>query len=146
MTTRRERPAAYTRDRARAELHEVYAQLPTVHCKGLCSDSCSTTDGTPLERALVADAGVELPPGVPHALHLQLIATGVHLRCPALSAIGTCTVYGDRPLLCRSFGAIRSGACEHGCSAERWLSVEDLGQVMDQVWAVNARWEAAGRP
>ena len=136
----------FTREQARAQLHAVYAALPAVHCKGRCHDSCSTVDATPLERALVADAGVDLPPGVPHLQHLALIASGVHLRCPALGPLHNCTVYADRPLLCRSFGAMRTEACEHGCYADRFLEVAELAEVMARVWAVSDRWEAAGRP
>jgi uncharacterized protein len=135
-----------TRAGFRERLHVLYGRLPALHCKGACWDSCSTTDGTALERALVADAGVALPPGVPHHLHLALIASGVHLRCPALGPLHNCTVYDERPLLCRSFGLMRAGACEHGCWAERFIELAELAELAEEIHALSREWEQAGRP
>lgn len=135
----------YTWEQARANLHGVYARLPQVHCKGLCADACTNVAAAPLERALVAAAGVELPPALSHRRHLELIAAGQHQRCPALGPLNTCTVHAERPLLCRSFGTLRLNACEHGCWS-RFIEYEQLATLMQAVRDVSDRWERAGRP
>nr|BFE85808.1 hypothetical protein GCM10020093_084090 [Planobispora longispora] len=45
-----------------AHYAELYAQVPDVGCKGLCSDSCGPIDMHPYERARIRRAGVQIPP------------------------------------------------------------------------------------
>jgi Fe-S-cluster containining protein len=44
-----------------------------------------------------------------------------NLKCDKLSG-GRCTVYPDRPLICRLFGVVEQMRCPFGCVPERFLS------------------------
>ena len=148
----------YTRERALAELAAIWAELPGLACKGRCADTCTVTDGSALERTLLAERGKPLPPRMTLPEHQALIAAGRGPRCPALGPLGTCTVYDVRPLICRLFGlvglAVQGGpvqrgaalACDYGCEPERWLTQEQGFALPRRVDEVSDRWEAAGRP
>lgn len=135
-----------TRADFRAELEAIYTRIPGVACKGLCYDTCTRIDMSELERQLITDRGVQMPPPVRHQLHLQLIAAGHAGRCPALGPLNNCTVYPDRPLICRSFGTWRTSACEHGCLADRFVEAAEFFAVAAAVEDVSQRWIEAGRP
>lgn len=89
----------------------LYAQVPDVGCKGLCSDSCGPIGMHPYERARIRRAGVRIPP--PEEALAELVATGDY-TCPAL-VDGRCSVYELRPMLCRVWGASEAMPCPHGC-------------------------------
>ncbi len=42
---------------------------------------------------------------------------------------GKCSVYEDRPLICRLFGACSDMPCAHGARAERQLSDEEVKKL-----------------
>lgn len=121
------------REEAWAEIHALYEALPEIQCKGLCYDTCTSINPSELEREAVRARGVELPPGIGHQRHLQLIAAGQTPRCPALSALNTCSVYDVRPYICRVYGSIRTDGCEHGCWSSEWFEAEDVTRVMMRI-------------
>lgn len=96
-----------------ADLHAIYAQVPTVECKGLCADSCGPIDASGRERQLLRQQGVRLPDREKVLLEIATGAKGY--RCPALSDDNRCTVYVQRPLICRLWGAVESMPCTYGC-------------------------------
>lgn len=110
-----------SRAEAERRLAELYAQIPEIRCRGLCSDNCTVIDASGLEHTLAEEAGVPLPHGMHHLTHLQLLDLDVHQRCPALGPLNTCTIYAKRPLICRLWGAARGMLCGHGCLPERIL-------------------------
>jgi Fe-S-cluster containining protein len=110
-----------------AALDAVYATLPKPQCKGLCADSCHNPTVTAVERRRITDAGgppIPPPRPVPELERTAAVRGGRMFgddtRCPALSSLGTCSVYSIRPLLCRAFGATDTYhlRCEHGCTTE----------------------------
>lgn len=128
---------------ALAALDAVYRLIPEVQCKGLCADSCHNTTATAIEAARIVDAGGPVigPPVPVPVLQRRAAALGSdqlygdHTRCPALSALGTCTVYAVRPLMCRAFGAVdhHHMRCEHGCSPDHWLTFGQLLEMLIRV-------------
>lgn len=99
-------------------LDEIYAAVPPMACRGLCVDSC---DSQGVEE--VETIRIELRHGVRVETH-----TG---RCPALSPFGRCSVYADRPLVCRLWGAVPEMRCPHGC--EPTLTSEQGLDLMRQL-------------
>lgn len=93
-------------------LERIYRSIPTVACQGLCTQSCGPIDMSPEERRRIAAQGVTIPPAA-EALH-AIISGEQTGDCPAL-ADGRCSVYNDRPLICRLWGAVESMPCPHGC-------------------------------
>ena len=89
-----------------AALEAIWARIPDAGCEGLCADSCGPIGMSEAERArirrrhglLIRDA--ETKPGT--------------LECPAL-ADGRCSVYEDRPILCRSWASVEAMPRPHGC-------------------------------
>lgn len=100
-------------------MDDLYALVPTVACKGLCRDSCSSLSLTEAEAARIA---------VRHGVHLT---TGVYPDgCPALTPFGHCGVYEDRPLVCRLWGVVAPMVCEHGCAGPDGLMAEADGRAL----------------
>jgi Fe-S-cluster containining protein len=89
-------------------LRALWDALPAIQCKGLCDDSCTAIDMSPLEHDLVREAGVDIPK---HAVTKDQ-------RCVALGTFNRCRVYESRPTVCRVFGLTRSLYCGHGCVPE----------------------------
>lgn len=90
-----------------AALADVWAQIPSANCKGLCQDACGPIGASDLERTLVREAsGIDLPD--PMAGHV--VST-----CPVLGDDGGCQAYDARPTTCRLFAAVPELPCPHGC-------------------------------
>jgi Fe-S-cluster containining protein len=97
-------------------LDRIYRSIPTVACKGLCTEACGPLNMSEVERQRIADRGVDIPtPDV-------LIGSG-SLTCPAL-VDGRCSVYEVRPLICRLWGAVESLPCPHGCEVTPGLLMD----------------------
>jgi Fe-S-cluster containining protein len=102
-----------------ALLEELYARVPAIGCKGLCTESCGPIDGGFRELVRLRRAGVYLPPR--HEAIKQLAVTGDY-TCPAL-VDGRCSAYEVRPMVCRLWGSSKDLACPYKC---RTLGGEDL--------------------
>ena len=47
-----------------------------------------------------------------------------------------CSIYIDRPLVCRLYGVVKKMRCEHGCKTARWLGekkARELIKSMDEI-------------
>lgn len=109
---------------ARNQLAELYASLPAVECKGLCQDGCGSVAMTRLEQQQIR---------VRHGVTLPLIGAfaAYGKRCPALNAEGRCSVYADRPFICRLYGAAETLRCPFGCEpADGVMSERDARLAM----------------
>ncbi len=106
-------------------LRALYDELPVMHCKGLCSDSCGSLTMTVLEQRYIRrQTGKTLP------------LTMAGRLCPALTEQRQCSVYDVRPMICRLWGMVAAMRCEHGCMPDNgWMSdadaYENLAQVAD---------------
>jgi hypothetical protein len=100
-----------------ADLDAVYAAIPDAGCRGLCVIGCTSVAMAPAEQHRIADRHhinlplATAPPGAPTLIDGQQTAD----HCPALSPSGRCTVYPDRPLVCRLYGATEGLPCPFGC-------------------------------
>jgi len=101
-----------TARRAIDKLEAIYAQLPRVACKGLCSTACGPIPMTTLEadRMRKADRDHRSP------------AVRSDYTCIYLTDRKRCAVYAVRPLICRVWGVVKRMSCMHGCVPDRWLS------------------------
>lgn len=98
-----------------AELESLYAQVPEIGCKGLCTDSCGPIDAGLRELTRIARAGVRLPP---HEDAVREMGSKIEdYECPALID-GACSVYDVRPMICRVWGASEMLVCPYGCRPE----------------------------
>jgi len=101
-------------------LERIYRAVPSINCRGLCTDSCGPIDMSDEERRRIAARGVTIPT---LAELLPTLLDDHPPDCPALVA-GRCTVYEDRPLICRLWGTVESMPCPHGCQPTPGLLVD----------------------
>jgi Fe-S-cluster containining protein len=129
-------PRDYTYEEALEELDALYAQLPTVQCKGLCHDSCTVVPASELEHRRINATGKSISPRMSgrtvNSLRKARGADGPP-RCPALGPLNNCTIYEDRPFICRVFGVALDLLCEHGCVAENVLPPGEARAVQAQI-------------
>lgn len=105
-------------DRRRAALDALYDIVPEMACLGLCQHACtSPIDIVPTEVAILGDIGQVMAANNPKMIGLRPkeVAAGA---CVALDGAGRCTVYADRPFMCRIWGAASFFACPFGCVPE----------------------------
>lgn len=116
-----------------AQLDAIYAELPTIECRGLCAIACGTMFLTDLEvRRLQAATHVKprtvlkmLADGAPHTARERD-------RCIYLKN-DRCSVYAIRPLICRAWGLVRLLSCMHGCLPARWLKDLEFARLAQKV-------------
>lgn len=105
------------------DLSSLYERIPAFTCIKGCSDCCGLVPWSPEEFAKVAD---RVPAGVT-LLDMNgcvVPQRGTSGTCPFFDH--GCTVYADRPFLCRLFGTAPEPrlTCPHGCHPEKQLTVE----------------------
>lgn len=107
-------------------LADVYARIPPVACKGLCEDSCGPIAMSVEEDARLQELGVRIPSMVDK---VGVVEGGGDYYCPAL-ADGRCSVYEDRPTICRLWGATESMPCPHGCTPPDALTQQQSHELL----------------
>jgi Fe-S-cluster containining protein len=83
----------------RDSIQALYDKLPAFQCKGLCQQYCGVVPFSKSEAAKVGKA--------------EAFLTDLH--CEYLSPFNTCTVYENRPMVCRLFGMVDDSLmkCQH---------------------------------
>lgn len=103
-----------------AQLDAVYAELPTVACKGLCQESCGPIVQS---RSMAKQELLRMQDWGGERRGRQQRRP---LTCPYLTAedeTGRCSIYEVRPLICRLWGMVDHPMmrCPHGCEATEIL-------------------------
>lgn len=107
-------------------LDAVYAQIPTVECKGLCVEACGPIGLTPAEWDRVAElSGIE--PGIDADLTCTLLQNG------------RCAGYAARPFICRIWGVEETMPCPFGCEPSRVLSKAEGHRILNLVDKASGR-------
>ena len=121
-------------------LDGIYATLPALECRQLCSVSCGPIVVSRLEAKRLngrhpirtrpmptrIESGQSLGVG-------KLVETDACCNCPMLEA-GQCSVYDIRPAICRLWGLVPSMPCPFGCVPERQLSEREGFEFMEKVF------------
>lgn len=120
-------------------MRRIWNSVPRVKCKGLCQVECSNVPVTPVEaRYIQIRTQFELPvhghgklAGYAEDLH-QFPTLGHNSEpCEFLDELGNCSIYNDRPFICRSYGHdIDSLRCNYGCEVEEVMSGEKLSHLL----------------
>lgn len=82
---------------------------PTVACRGLCHRSCTVIGMTPTEFVQLTRVSGKEPKVTPD------------MKCNYL-VDERCTVYENRPMVCRQFGTTERLPCPYGCQPSRMMS------------------------
>lgn len=93
---------SYNRHSYAGQLVRIYRRLPELECKGLCHESCGPIIIGPEEERVIAERYGSAP------------TWDSSLTCSKLSG-RRCTIYADRPLLCRLWGTVEGMPCIFGC-------------------------------
>jgi len=121
----------------RAQLDALYAELPTIDCRGQCHDSCTAIAMTPPERRRIADRGLDIAP-------TGNVNGG--LTCNALTILKRCSVYDVRPLICRLWGLTKVLNCSYGCVPEGgWLTEEQAYEYIARAEDIAGNTRQAAR-
>lgn len=106
-------------------LREIYASIPNPGCKGLCVSECTTIPVSRFElEQLEIAVGRKLPTQHLDGVGDELVlGSSIGDPCPLL-ALGRCTAYEHRPLICRAYGAVEGLRCAHGCRPDDLLTDE----------------------
>lgn len=112
------------------DLQKLYDKIPSFTCKPNCGRCCGIVPWSDEEFARVKD---RLPPGT----HIERIGeanipiTVGSVKCPFLSQEKTCTVYDDRPFMCRIFGVSRHPilVCPEGAQPTHPLGREQTDKL-----------------
>lgn len=117
--------------RAEAQLDELYASIPRMNCTGQCARrACDSIGMAPIERDRIHRR---------HGKRLPLVGLFDPGVCPALDDGDRCTVYENRPLVCRTYGQVPSMPCPHGC-----VPPEQMMSERDGLMAVARTFELSG--
>ncbi|MEW9899059.1 YkgJ family cysteine cluster protein [Chitinivorax sp. PXF-14] len=92
-------------------------RIPDFECVPGCHDCCGPVTTSTVEMARL--------PVKTEAEHAAALAA---LNCPHLGECG-CTVYAERPLICRLFGTTPRLPCPHGRRPEHYVDAEIERQV-----------------
>lgn len=98
-----------------ARLERLYASLPSIACKGLCSDCCGPIYVNSFEWERM---------GRPQW-------NKASLKCPVLVE-KRCSVYEVRPLICRLWGLVDEMPCPWGCKADRKMSEAEITAAWEE--------------
>jgi uncharacterized protein len=107
-------------------LDDVYRQIPSVVCRGQCIESCGPISMSRQEEAKLLARSVKIP-SITEAM--AAIERGEDYYCPALID-GRCSVYEDRPTICRLWGVTQSMPCPHGCIPDDALTQAESYRIL----------------
>ena len=103
------------------QLQALYAELPTIVCRGLCYGACGPVMASRLEVEQL---------GAPLTFHAHT------LSCVFLDADRRCLAYDRRPMICRVYGMSRGLPCAHGCVPDRWLTDAEGREFVARAMAI----------
>jgi len=115
-------------------IRSLWASLPRLECQGKCWLSCGPIAMTALEEEIIEQRlGGPLPP---------LPGEGQGIACPLL-AHHRCSVYTDRPTICRAWGMIQDDLmrCPFGCRPSKLLSNQEARAIFRKVEAISDRYQ-----
>lgn len=110
-----------SREQSLQQLQAIYDRLPQVNCKGKCLKGCSIIGMYPIELEGITDAGHEVP-------RASVNHVAGEISCSALQQ-GRCSIYENRPLVCRLYGVAEGLTCLYGCQPDRLLSEAEAEEI-----------------
>lgn len=105
--------------------------IPSFACESGCHVCCGPVHFSDAERARAATHRPLLSWTRKDGRWVPTVALETH-RCPFLGESG-CTIYADRPTICRLFGAVEDLRCPMGCGPKprRMLSQAEAREHLE---------------
>ena len=116
-----------------AKLDEIYKKIPNIKCKGLCHGSCNFIVIGKKEKTRLENSGIHGNFVLREDFDQTVEISGLERKCSMLSDCGKCTIYNERPFICRLFGTVKKMACPFGCKPDRWLTDSQAKKLMNKV-------------
>jgi len=101
------------------KLAKLYEKIPEVNCKGLCSEACAFIKMSDFEQQRLDKKYGK--------------ADYLCNPCPILLIDGKCSIYKDRPFVCRMFGATKRLPCPFGCKPEEYIADKAAALLFNQL-------------
>lgn len=103
------------------QIQKIADRIPAFECIPGCTDCCGPVPFSASEWAAVP---VKKPmPTTDTAELLAQLYQGVSVTCPyAVKDVG-CSIYAQRPIMCRIFGTVEDLRCPHGKRPEQLLTI-----------------------
>lgn len=109
----------------KTKIQELYDKIPSFPCKPGCIECCDN------QIQFAPEEGTRCG-GFPFESRW----------CPYVSEEKGCTVYPDRPFLCRLYASSEILPCPYGCKPEKPLTKEETYDLLRQYLALKAEQEA----
>lgn len=106
----------------REALHRIYAEVPTIDCKGHCHVHCTkwmAAEGEFIELTRITGTA---PRQDPKTGSCNLL---IDKRCAA---------YDDRPYICRAYGVAEGVLCPFGCVPEKTLTRMESASLIARIY------------
>jgi len=103
----------------------LYSKIPGFECVPGCSECCGPV---PCHEWETNRLGIEDAESVMAAALKALTVKDVK-KCPLLEG-GKCSVYENRPLMCRLFGTVEDLKCPYGKAPEKLLTKSQAAEIM----------------
>ncbi len=121
-------------------LNEIYQKVPRVKCQGHCAPFCSAIGYESIEKMNIEEKHSQFPSGFENPTD-----NGQTIRCGSLSSENRCTIYDERPMICRLFGATQMMMqCPVGCElmnpSEERLTPEEVMGLLLEVKLLNLKY------
>jgi Fe-S-cluster containining protein len=112
-------------------LHELYAKVPNIECKGLCHTSCTLIPASNIEGRRAKDR-LGTNPFRPLVFGNIGVIKGKIPSCRALKN-NKCSIYLLRPTICRLFGVVEGLRCPYGCEPKVMLASSEAHAIIREV-------------
>ena len=97
------------------DILKLREMIPTFECIEGCTDCCGIVPFTPFEWNNI----------LVHKTHTDF-------NCPYITGDGChCSIYDDRPIICRLFGTVKRLSCPHGRKPEVMLTPKQEKEILD---------------
>lgn len=118
------------------KLEQLYSQIPAICCKGLCYTSCSIIPASKIEMKIVKEKH-QINPFYTMLDAIVKVNNIEYMKekfpvCQAL-VNGRCTIYSDRPAICRLYGVVENMQCEFGCIPEKMLTAQQGYDLIEKI-------------
>ena len=124
-------------------LKRIWEKVPEVHCKGYCYASCTNVPLLPAEADYIEQKFQVQLPTVMHQQGRQFETLGPNFEPCRFLVENRCSIYQDRPLMCRAFGHnLTTLPCPHGCTTAHELSSRAFQGMLNELIHINGKCES----
>lgn len=140
-----DRPKSLSPAQRERAIRRFYERIPehALTCRGLCHDSCGAIGYSEAEARHIAYQHGSPP--LANGFTRGEFTQPDDIMCDKLTPTKRCSIYEDRPLICRVYGLLRALRCTHGCVPSEWMSDDDVASLLLGLEAIEGRHELSNQ-